>query len=463
MTNSPGRGWGRLDWRVGLALVVCASLSACRTRPLGASAWDDGAPVTGSTRDGSTTGTDGPATDPTRDGSTTHGDPSDAGGMVDGGAHSDDGGAPRMCASDGAGRPLRIFPGGGAGYTLAPAQRLNVYPGDFEQVVLGDVTGDGRADIVGEDLDKTWIFPQRPDGSLDVPVILSHGFGNPPVVALLLADADQTLDLVVSSWMGIDVIQSLGGGAFAAANHIATGVGSMMVADLNRDGHDDLVVPSADGIVMLFGNGAGALVNRQILTNSAGKLGNAMAMGDVTGDHVPDLLAASHTTATTLVIVPHDGISGLSPTGWTTLKLPGDGISGFAVGDLNGDGLLDLVAQDDNLNYDVRTRLLLGGANGFTAPVEIARHKYGGAVVVADANADGRDDVAVVHAGGFEIGLVLSTASGVGPHRTYAVPTAASVASHSLAVGDVDCDGCPDVVTTNVDGLVIFHGVGCGP
>jgi hypothetical protein len=47
------------------------------------------------------------------------------------------------------------------------------------------------------------------------------------------------------------------------------------------------------------------------------------------------------------------------------------------------------------------------------------------------------------------------------PQETIAVPTAASVSPHALAVGDGDCDGCPDVASADVGGLDTFRGLDC--
>ena len=400
---------------------------------------------------------------------------SSSGGSSSGGSSSDgsstgspaDGGVdvvvPIACASDGVGRPLATH-AGGEGYHLATGERIAVGNAMFARVVIGDVTGDGRADVVGAELDAAWIFPQQGDGSFGAPIVVAHSFGNPPSVALLQATADTTLDLVVTGWMGLDVIPSLGAGSFGPATHVSTVFGfDLEVADINRDGHDDIIVPSPDGLILAYGDGAGSLGNAELLTGSYGQIGYQIAMGDVTGDQIPDLVSVTPTSAPGLIMVPHNGVDALSTSGWSKLSFPGEAVAGFALGDVNADGLLDVVVQqDDNTDYDVRTRLIPGAVGGFGPPIEIAKSSYGGAVVIADVNADGRGDVVLVHSGGFEVGVVLSTPAGMGPHQSTMVPTAASVASYALAVGDVDCDGCPDVVTSDVGGLVVFRGQGCG-
>lgn len=68
----------------------------------------------------------------------------------------------------------------------------------------------------------------------------------------------------------------------------------------------------------------------------------------------------------------------------------------------------------------------------------------------------------ILHSSGFELSVVLSTPEGLGPQTGSSFPTAASVSERALAVGDVDCDGCPDVVSADVGGLDVFRGLGCG-
>lgn len=182
----------------------------------------------------------------------------------------------------------------------------------------------------------------------------------------------------------------------------------------------------------------------------------------MTGDGFPDLVSREDYTCANLVVVPHDGVSGPSAVGWTTVPLVGAGCSGYDVGDINGDGQVDIAWQDDdNGDYDVRTRMMLGELGGFGPPIELSQYGWGGPVQIADVNADGRGDVLSLHDGGFALTLILSTAMGMGTPTDYPFPTAASVMS-ALAVGDINCDGCPDVISADVGGLDVFRGHGCG-
>jgi hypothetical protein len=134
-----------------------------------------------------------------------------------------------------------------------------------------------------------------------------------------------------------------------------------------------------------------------------------------------------------------------------------------AVGDITGDGRADLVTQED----------LTGGANGarawllastprgdFAPPIMIAQANYGGGVAIADVNGDGENDVVLLHEDSYSIGVLLNSHGSLGAERLYDMPTGAGI--ESLAVADVDCDGCPGVVVADSGGVVIFAGLGCG-
>ncbi len=63
-------------------------------------------------------------------------------------------------------------------------------------------------------LDHAALFAQTADGSLAAPVQIPHGWNNPGSIALLHATADGILDLAIISEDGLELIPSLGGGAF---------------------------------------------------------------------------------------------------------------------------------------------------------------------------------------------------------------------------------------------------------
>lgn len=379
-----------------------------------------------------------------------------------GGAGGAGGGEPVACASDSRGRPLAIQ-SGGAGYTLAAPERIEVPQDFYSALLIGDVTGDGRADVMGAEIDHATFFQQKTSGSLGAPKEIPHDWDNPGSAMLLHASPDAILDFAVISEDGLEIIRSLGGGEFAAPILLPGlyGYGAEVV-DLDFDGHDDLIWVAYGDVTFAYGDGAGSFSEPVSLVTSPQKVFGLLARRDMTGDMIPDFVSYDYPALTSLIVIPHDGVGGPSPEGWTKVPLPGNKkLEGLDVGDVNGDGLTDIAWQEEgNSDYDVRTYLMLAEPGGFGAPVEIAQNGWSGPVLIADVNADGRNDVVIEHEGAFSVTVVLATAAGMGPPKDYDFPTAASTGP--ISVGDVDCDGCPDIVAADVGGLVVFRGQGCG-
>lgn len=370
------------------------------------------------------------------------------------------GGAPIACLSDLHGKPFAL--GDGGAYTLSPPVRIEV-PGDFYNgVFVGDVTGDGRADVVGNDLDHFTVFQQTDLGDLAGPVAVPHAFYNPSSLALVQAGGDGALDVVILGDDGLDVFPSLGEGQFGPANELPGFEGYwLLAADLDFDGIDDLVWYSPIGIAHSYGDGAGAFTEPVAIEDGPLEVWGWLTLGDMTGDMIPDLVTPNSPVHTSLVIVPHDGVSAPSSTGWGLVPFATGAIAGYDIGDVNADGRTDVAWQEaDNNGDDVRTFLMLAEPGGFGAPFEIGHDAWPGTVKIADLNADGRGDVVALHLN--SLAVILSTPAGMAPQQVHDYPFAAST-SYSVDVGDVDCDGCPDVVTADAGGLIVYHGQGCSP
>src|SRR5262249_34469530 len=122
---------------------------------------------------------------------------------------------------------------------------------------------------------------------------------------------------------------------------------------------------------------------------------------------------------------------------------------GVAMGDFNGDGKLDLVTLNTNA---FTLGVLLGNGDGtFQAPATYPVEKIPRAVTVADLNGDGKLDIIAASSGTADlyqgsVSVLLGNGDGTfQPAVTY--PTGKYTVS--VAVGDFNGDGIPDLVTAN--------------
>ena len=125
----------------------------------------------------------------------------------------------------------------------------------------------------------------------------------------------------------------------------------------------------------------------------------------------------------------------------------------MAIADLNGDGKPDILVTNGGAHGDDGVGVLLGKGNGTFR--KAVTYKSGGpepwAVAVADVNGDGKPDILVTHggtdsSGHSKIGVLLG--NGDGTFRSVTTCDSGGVANFSVAVGDINGDGKPDLIVT---------------
>jgi hypothetical protein len=273
-------------------------------------------------------------------------------------------------------------------------------------VGLADLNGDGKLDIVTENTD--W-------------------YSTTPTVSLLLGNGD---------------------GTFQPHMDYPTGPGpykEIAFADLNGDGHLDVIVPdSNDGgspgyVGVLLGNGDGTLQPYADYSTGAGDV--SVAIGDFNGDRKLDI-ASANASASTVSVLLGNGDGTFQPH--VDYPLPTTTYS-VVTADFNRDGKLDLALSTGGAGAAIY--VLLGNGDGTFQPyVAYPTASNPVQVVAADFNGDGRLDLAA-STGADTVSVLLGKGDGTFL-RWKDFPIAPY--GYALAVGDLNNDGAIDVVTADV-------------
>ncbi len=320
--------------------------------------------------------------------------------------------------------------------SFAPAVPYNSGAEEAQSMVVADVNGDGKLDLVVANCDPT--------GSGGC------GFVRNGVVGVLLGNGDGTFQPVVTYNSG-------GNLAFSVA-----------VADVNGDGKPDLVVTHECtvsgceknvGVSVLMGNGDGTF-KPAVTYNSGGEQSTSVAVADVNGDGKLDLLVTNTCPSGATNCNEVGGVSVLLGNGDGTFKAPvtygsgGTGPMSIAAADINGDGKIDLVVANCGCAYEGffntgTAAVLLGNGDGtFQPAVSYGAGQNPWSVAVADVNADGKPDVLVADSCwcGLNASVAVLLGNGDGTLQPAVTYDSGSQLAFAVTVADVNVDGKPDLL-----------------
>lgn len=268
---------------------------------------------------------------------------------------------------------------------------------------------------------------------------------------------DVALNTAGPAGPAVEVLLGKGDGSFQP-NHLILPVGqtplSVAAGDFDHNGALDLVTANSNGTVsVLLGNGDGSF--RPRIDLAVGGSPHSVAVGDFNGDGRLDVVTAQQLTDTVSVLLGHGDGTFARPL---VLAASGQNFTpqSMALGDVNGDGKLDLVIKSVSvLDSDAfQLGVLLGNGDGtFQAPLLGAAQPGGsGDLALGDFNSDGRIDVAVADQLGASTGnLSVFAGNGDGTFQSLIRLDLLTGGNDPLGVAaaDLNGDGRVDLVAAN--------------
>jgi hypothetical protein len=320
-------------------------------------------------------------------------------------------------------------------------------------IAVADVNGDGKPDLVVANQcaanssfcsDGTVaVLLGNGDGTLQKAAVV-YGPGTERIVSMAVADvnADGKPDVIVANGCVNNCVNNgtvgvlLGNGDGSFQSIVTYGTGSFVaftswvaVGDVNGDGKLDLVVTSGcgaypvcnpdgygGGVTVLLGNGDGAF-QAAVDYGTSGWYTTFVAIGDLNNDGRADLVVSNYCNLGGIGCFPNtgDNVNVLLSDGTgsfpqaVTYNADGFGGNSVALGDVNGDGNLDVLVASQCVTTDylcgsgtpgVVGELLGKGDGTFQPVVTYPSGGYtAGSIVVADVNGDGRPDLVVSNCG----------------------------------------------------------------
>jgi len=405
-------------------------------------------------------------------------------------------------------QPISVTVGGLTGYsskpfivtvsTVAPftsgsmESKVDFTTGTAPYVVaISDIDGDGKTDLVVVNRMSSSVSVFRntsssgsiTSGSFAAEVHFNTG-PTPNSVAIGDIDGDGKPDLVVvnsgsnrvSVFRNTSSSGSITSGSFAAKVDFTTGTSPYDVAigDIDGDGKPDLaVVNDGSNTVSVFRNtsSSGSITSGSFAAKvdfTTGSNPDHAAIGDIDGDGKPDLAVTNYNSNTVSVFRNTSSYGSITSGSFAAKVDFTTGMLPFvpAIGDIDGDGKPDLVvANAGNNTVSVFRNTSSSGSissGSFAAKVDFTTGMSPYGVAIGDIDGDGKPDLAATNYSSNTVSVYRNTSSsGSITSGSFAakVDFATGTNPYSVAIGDLDGDGRPDLVASDrgSDKISVLH------
>jgi hypothetical protein len=363
---------------------------------------------------------------------------------------------------------------------------------------IGDFNGDGKQDAVTivENYVSSWTYSisvvlGNGDGTFQSPV-LSAIPGGDTCAAFVVGDVngDGKADLLVvhlagqcsNSTSNFDVLLSNGDGTFTQGNNYLISSSSLaggVLEDVNGDGHLDVfAVDSANpgNLWTVLGNGDGTFSTSPTSLALSGQVTQAV-LTDLNGDGVLDVAGNNANAANPNQVWVYVSTSATTYASGAALLISGTSpvyhACGLAAGDMTGDGKPEIVTP--NCSDNTVTIYVNNGDGSFQSGAYFAAasnnanttspttpYVYPEAVTIADVNGDGKADIISSNDDAGDVTILLGNGDGTVKLPTVGYATGGYPFQPAI-VADFNGDGFPDILIPDDEfSLAYLKGYGDG-
>jgi hypothetical protein len=267
----------------------------------------------------------------------------------------------------------------------------------------------------------------------------------------------------------ISVFHNLGAGRSIASNSFADKVDYeaganptyAAIGDLDGDGKPDLVITNYHGnTISVFRNTStiGHISFEAKVDFGVGNYPMGIGIGDLDGDGKPDLVVVNRNSNTISIFRNTCSVGTINSSSFApSINFPtGSYPVQVAIGDLDGDGKLDLAVTNSNSNsvsvYRNKSSIGEITVSSFAAKIDFATGQYPIGVALGDLDEDGKLDIVTENFYGNSVSILQSTSTiGAIVSNSFLskVDLAAGNGPYYVSIADLNGDGKPDIVVAN--------------